>query len=267
MVLVFDIGATSTRIARSQDGNTLSDIEVYGTVDDFEKELELFSRYQNEFLKGAEIKGVAGGLAGSFNKDKGSLFRCKTKSFINAPFKEKLAEIFAAPVFLENDAVVAGLGEAHFGASRGYHISAYLTISTGLGGAKIVDGRPAERTWGFEPGKQRVVIGDQLVRLEDYISGSAIIKEFGARASDIHDKAVWAEIEKRIALAINNTAVMWSPEIVVLGGGAVLDTDLDLAKVTAELEKILLTFPALPVLKKAELGDSAGLYGALKLLG
>src|SRR3989339_806271 len=44
---------------------------------------------------------------------------------------------FGAPAVIENDAAVVGLGEARYGAGKSYEIVAYLTISTGVGGAKI----------------------------------------------------------------------------------------------------------------------------------
>ncbi|MFH2006910.1 MAG: ROK family protein [bacterium] len=46
-----------------------------------------------------------------------------------------------APVHLENDANAAGLAEVRFGAGRGCSPVIYLTVSTGIGGALLVDGR------------------------------------------------------------------------------------------------------------------------------
>jgi glucokinase len=47
-----------------------------------------------------------------------------------------------------------GLGEAVFGAGKGREIVVYMTISTGVGGARIVGGKIDASAMGFEPGHQ-----------------------------------------------------------------------------------------------------------------
>ena len=54
---------------------------------------------------------------------------------------ERLAESLGRPVSLENDANAAALAEWHFGAARGLRHVVYLTMSTGVGGGLILDGR------------------------------------------------------------------------------------------------------------------------------
>jgi len=60
----------------------------------------------------------------------------------NTPLREMLEAEFSAPASVDNDANVAALGEHRFGAGRGYDSLLYLTISTGVGGGWILDGRP-----------------------------------------------------------------------------------------------------------------------------
>src|SRR5215510_2235901 len=55
----------------------------------------------------------------------------------NFPVGPNLAKHFGVPVFLDNDANLAGLGEWRFGAGKGHHDLLYLTISTGIGGGVI----------------------------------------------------------------------------------------------------------------------------------
>src|SRR3972149_5827666 len=45
------------------------------------------------------------------------------------------------PVFVDNDATAAALGECTFGAGRGYRHVVYVTVSTGIGGGIVIDGR------------------------------------------------------------------------------------------------------------------------------
>lgn len=59
----------------------------------------------------------------------------------SVPIVERLTAALGLPVFLENDANAAALAEWHFGAARGLRHVVYLTMSTGVGGGLILDGR------------------------------------------------------------------------------------------------------------------------------
>ncbi len=60
------------------------------------------------------------------------------------PLRDLFTEHFHVPVFIENDAHSAGLGEYMFGAGRGCSNMVYMTISTGIGGGVIIDGKIVE---------------------------------------------------------------------------------------------------------------------------
>src|SRR5437588_9679292 len=60
------------------------------------------------------------------------------------PLRDLFTEQFHIPVFVENDANTAGLGEYMFGAGRGSSNMVYLTISTGIGGGVIMNGKILE---------------------------------------------------------------------------------------------------------------------------
>lgn len=59
----------------------------------------------------------------------------------DVPISAVLHDALGVPVFLENDANAAALAEWHFGAGRGFRHLVYLTMSTGVGGGLILDGR------------------------------------------------------------------------------------------------------------------------------
>ncbi|AFY47506.1 transcriptional regulator/sugar kinase [Nostoc sp. PCC 7524] len=60
----------------------------------------------------------------------------------NIPLKDLLEQEFGIPTSLDNDANVAALGEYSFGAGQGYDSLFYITISTGVGGGWILNGKP-----------------------------------------------------------------------------------------------------------------------------
>ncbi len=58
------------------------------------------------------------------------------------PLQQMLEAEFGVPVSVDNDANVAALGEHRFGAGQGYDSLLYITVSTGVGGGWILNGRP-----------------------------------------------------------------------------------------------------------------------------
>lgn len=65
MYLLFDIGATKTRIARSDDGINLGDPLVGATPQKFEEGIKLFSELSHKLARGEKIDLVVGGHSGS----------------------------------------------------------------------------------------------------------------------------------------------------------------------------------------------------------
>ncbi|MEJ1930485.1 ROK family protein [Nostoc sp. NIES-2111] len=59
----------------------------------------------------------------------------------NIPLKNLLEQEFGVPTNVDNDANVAALGEYRFGAGKGYDSLFYITISTGVGGGWILNGK------------------------------------------------------------------------------------------------------------------------------
>ena len=260
LFLLFDIGGTNMRIASSRDLKSLETTHAVKTPRIFEEGIALFKKIGREIARGEKIQAVCGGIAGPLNKTKSRILNAPNLSGWNKkPLKEKLTEAFDCPAFIENDATVAGLGEAHFGAGAGRRIVAYLTISTGVGGARIVNGRIDENALGFEPGHQ--IIDKNGTTLESLISGSGLSKRYGKTVSAIKNEAIWNETACLLAIGIANTIVYWSPDIVILGGS--LMKTISLPNVRTHLKKTLTIFQSLPSVVRSKLGDSAGLYGAM----
>lgn len=262
MYLLFDIGGTKFRYAVSKDGKKLEEPTTFQTPKTYEEMLGAFKRIQQEFSS-SQIRSIALGIAGSQDKEHMKVLRSKNLPQVRGmPLKADLERIFGIPVLLANDAILAAMGEALGGAGKGHPIVVYLTVSTGVGGAKIVHGKPDANAMGSEPGKQII---EQGKTLEQLVSGGDVEKRHGD-PREITDGKIWDELARFLALGLNNTIVHWSPDIVVLGGSMILgDPAIPLDTVQAYLKEVLTIFPEPPPLVKAALGDAAGLYGALEL--
>lgn len=302
MHLVFDIGGTKMRIGIAENFKTISKTVILPTPKSFEEGMALFKNAAKELANGKKIKVISGGIAGPLDKNKTMILNTlNLRGWSRKPLVKKLKKIFKAPVYLENDAALAGLGEAAFGAGVGKNIVAYLTISTGVGGARIVNEKIDQNAFGFEPGHQiifselqnyynsgscrcgdlksarklrafketRLRVTPHLDNfviqstLENLVSGTAIEKKYGKKPYEIFDAKIWDNVAKDLAYGLHNIAVLWSPDIIILGGSMMKKVGIPVDRAQYHLSRIMKIFPKPPLIKKSKLGDLAGLYGAL----
>lgn len=271
MVIVFDIGASKMRVAVSRDGITLGELKIVATPRRFFDGIETLKKIAADLSGGEKIDVAAGGIAGSLNKEKTEVVRVPhLLEWSRQPLKSALEEALGAPVLLENDVALSGLGEAILGAGKGCGIVAYLSVGTGMNGVRIVDGAIDRNALGFEIGHQIIECdGTQCAcggngHLEGYVSGSALEEKYGKPALEIDNQAAWNEAARMLAIGIINSILHWSPDIVVLGGSVMEKIPLDrVRQYVAENIKI---FWKIPPIERGILGDAAGLNGALQFL-
>lgn len=264
MYLVFDIGGTHIRIGVSEDGQKISKTREVDTPQDFDEAIKIIQQTASELSAGEHLTKAAGGVRALDQGKTKLLPHPNIPLWADQPLKAKLESVLEIPVFLENDAAMEGLGEAVFGAGKDFKIVGYVSVGTGVGGARIIDGRLDRNAAGFEPGFQ--IIGgspDQPEYLEGAISGSALEAKYKQKASEIKDPQVWEKASQALAVGLNNLTVAWSPEIIVLGGGII--GNVSLSQTEEHLKRLLKVLP-LPKLAKASLENSSGLYGALSYL-
>lgn len=270
MYILFDIGGTKMRVVSADRKKFLAEPVIVNTPKNFYDGIETLKNIINNLANGTPVEAIVGGVAGVLNPEKTGLAKSPNLGeWVGGDIKKALMETFNVPVSIENDSAFVGLGEATYGAGRNSSIVVYLTISTGVGGARIVNGVIDENALGFEPGHQIIDPDNTLCPscegndLEAYVSGASIEKRFGKKPYDIHDEKVWDEIAKFLAYGLANTLVHWSPDIVVLGGSMMKEVGIPIPAVKKHLAEILKIFPTIPEIKKAELDDFGGLYGAL----
>jgi len=213
---------------------------------------------------------------------------------------EWLERALRAPALIANDADAAALAEQRFGAGRGTRHMLYMTISTGIGGGVIVDGRlyRGERAWAGEIGHMPLVPNGPPCPcgrrgcLEALASGLSIAREARQRvryqpptsrlqslpADEItaHDvaraaaqgdelaRAIWGEAMGWLGLGIAAAANLLDPGRVVLGGGLTRAGALlfdPLRRIVAERA----LDPAVEVVPAA-LGDDVGILGGAALM-
>ena len=277
MYLLFDIGGTQTRVGISKMGTTIDASKTVPTPDNFDTGISTIAAITRELSGSEKIERAVGGIAGPLDRTHGMLIASPKKNLIHwggKRLREALESAIQSPVLLENDAALGTLGEATAGAGKGVQIVVYMTVSTGVGGSRVVNGAIDPSAFGFEPGHQLIDptktlytnCGEAPGTLENRVSGTALALRFGKPAKEISDASVWEELSLWLAYGINNTILHWSPNVLVLGGSMITgDPAIPIERVTHHLGRILTVFPDLPLIKKAELTDS-GLWGALALI-
>lgn len=279
MHLLFDIGGTNTRVAATYNGKTFVAPKQFPTPKSFNEGITTIVELARLYSKGKKIQGIIGGVAGPLDAKKTKLSNSPhLKGWVNKPLSATLGRALHTKVHLENDTALVGLGEAVFGAGKHQSIVAYMTISTGVNGVRIVDGQIDRNALGFEIGHQ--IIGapyefpkasichacNQRGHLEGYVSGTSLIQKFGTHPRHIRKMSVWRDLARYLAYGVNNTIVYWSPNIVVLGGSMMKTPGIPLELVKKYTKETTKIFTRLPHIKQATLKDFGGLYGALAII-
>ncbi len=271
---MFDIGGTNTRVAVSEDLKKFDEPVKFRTPVSFKEGIEKIVDTAKELAKG-DIRAMAGAVRGLLSEDRSMIANDRVlEKWVEEPLRETLEKKLKTKVILENDAALAGLGEAVYGAGKGTDIMVYHTISTGVGGAKIERGRIDDYNLGFEPGRQvldidRTILGeDVLPTLENLVSGEAIEERTGQKPYDIpQSDATWDQLAYYLAHGLRNTVLYWSPDVIVLGGSMILGNPrILLDDIRRHTEEVLGEDVPCPLIKDGEFRDEAGLYGAMALL-
>lgn len=154
------------------------------------------------------------------------------------------------PVYLDNDVNAAGLAEAVLGAGKEYPIVYYVTISTGIGGAAIINGKVLSGRYGYAGEIGNIIIDRNRLKhnylnvgaVENEASGVAIIRKANlafnrefTNAKELFDLAsqkdplairMVDELAYDIAVMLSTVAHVIDPYVFVFGGGVMKSKDV-----------------------------------------
>jgi len=264
MYITLDIGGTNTRIGISSTLDDFIHIEKFPTPKTFD---ELKSKIKDT-LKDIKPTNIAVGIAGFIERHEKKILISPHIKYLNDKKITEILDFQENIIFLENDASLAGLAEAVRGEGRGFSRSAYITISTGVGGVLIINNKIPDTNVNYEPGHHLIPgtgIDDQQIKSwEDYSSGTSFKKIYGVNPQDYDDSKIWAEYGYNLAIGLSNISLLWRPDVIVLGGSVSKKAHLFIETTNLELSKFL--HCCVPEIKISQLGDDNGLIGGLVLL-
>ena len=255
---------------------------------------------------GMEISDMSSwgiGMPSCINPATGLLVHANCFGWRNVPIGEYLLPQTELPLYIENDANCAVLGEMVAGAAKSFRNVIMLTLGTGVGGGIILNGTiyaGADRM-GAELGHTKLVFGGRKCTcgqsgcLDGYCSARGLVETAvenlteksalwalchydirkleaqmitqAAVDGDSCAESIWDLYISQLAAAIGNFIAVFRPEIVILGGGVAKAGQLLLEPLKQKVAES--TFAAseigIPEIRLAEAGNDAGIIGAAML--
>ncbi len=208
---------------------------------------DLMRTAKTEF-DGTPVMGAGLVVPGIIDEDRGVAYDALQLRWEGTPLGERISDALGLPTWLDHDVRSAGLAEGLWGAAAGLHDYMMVAIGTGVGAALVIEGKPYRRPGGVgsEFGHTTVNFGpdgepcgcNRIGCVEAYASGRAIAQRYeamnGSSARSISAKEVLEgarsgkdplatkvsrEACEALAAGIMNCIVLFSPELILIGGG------------------------------------------------
>lgn len=262
-------------------------------VEVIEKVIEKSKLSRNDFLS------IGIGSPGPLNSKKGEIITTPNLPFKNFNIVNPLIHKFNMPVYLDNDANVAAIGEYIFGAGKGTDNMIFITVSTGIGGGAILNGKIYRGSTfnALEIGHTTLENHGPLCNCGNYgcaealASGTAIGRlgneavKNGEKTSLVNYKKITAyqvfkEAEKGdlvaknildkalnyLGICVANVIACFDPEMVIIGGGVSKGGSIVFNKINEVVRKRCFKIMSENTkIIPAALGTDAGVIGAIAL--
>lgn len=254
--------------------------------------------------QGAELTKIGVACAGPLDTRRGiTLSPTNLPGWGEFPIVEIINKRMKVPIAFDNDANAAALAELRFGAGGEFKNLVYVTISTGIGGGIICDGKLVHGLTGNAGEIGHITVMPNGAKcgcgargcLEAVCSGTGIARRFiekidgGAHSSvtervesiervtakDIAEAAaegdrlagdIWEETVFYLAVGLGNIMVMFEPEAIILGGGVAQTGEQLLRPLRKQINSHVKIIHAEKIqILPAGLGADSGIYGALAL--
>jgi len=191
------------------------------------------------------------------------------------PLLDQVRRIAGVPAVMDNDANVGALGESFYGAARGKNPVFYMTLSTGIGGGIVIDGKIYHGANSYAGEIGHIMIDpngpDCLCGyhgcFERLCCGLWLERDYGRTAKELMDDP---EFVKRycvfLARGLKSAIMLLNPAIIVIGGGISKAGHKLFGPLREELGRQVTSWSrAQRDVVPAALGDDSVLFGAMVL--
>ncbi len=191
-----DLGGTNVRVAKvSEKGDIIQMIKESTEID------QGVDHVMNKIIHMIEgiddyqsVKGIGMGVPGPVETKTGTmLLASNLAGFEGYCIKDPIEKYFNIPTYVDNDANVAGLGEATQGAGIGCETCYYVTISTGIGGALIHNGQVISGKHGHAGEIGNLIIDRNREKLANQLNKGAVENEASGTAITRKGKVLFGD--------------------------------------------------------------------------
>jgi glucokinase len=238
-------------------------------------------------LAAGDVVGLGSTVPGIADRGGRVLRLAPAHGWRDVPFATMLSAETGLDAVIENDVNACALAEQSWGCAQGIRDLLWTTVSTGIGGALVLDSRMRQGPRGLagEIGHIAVANGPRcgcgrLGCLEAVASGPAIANAARREGLEVEDaigvfrladegerkaRAIIDRVHFDLARALSFAANLLDIDLIVLGGGVA--QSLDMPKLEClTLERTFTLDEGRPRVRRTELGNEAGLLGAAALV-
>ncbi|HRR91962.1 MAG TPA: ROK family protein, partial [bacterium] len=214
-IIGIDIGGTKIAIGRADSRGNLEDSVRFPTdvSRGYRSILEEIIEKTSKLFERDSVKAIGIGCGGPLDSKRGRILSPPNlPGWDDVPLVDDVKGVFNVPVYLENDANAAALGEFYFGAGKDVSNMVYMTLSTGIGGGIILNNKLIHgvRDSGGEVGHQTILPDGPLCNcgnrgcLEALSSGTGIAKIFREKLASGRESIVtsWVKEPEEISAKI-----------------------------------------------------------------
>jgi predicted NBD/HSP70 family sugar kinase len=263
MILAIDIGGTKTLLGLFDLDGNLKKTYKFATPLEYADFVDMLRIEVPKFVGKSQITKCVTAVPGKLDRTKGIAIAFGNRPWENVPIGADLSKIVGQPVDIENDSKLAGLSEALL--LPQYSKVLYVTVSTGIGSAYVVDGRLDKNTIDAEVGHMMLEHDGRLKTWESFASGKAIFNKFNKKASDITDPGDWYIVARNIAIGLINVIATTTPDAIVIGGGVGSHLDKFKDRLENELDLYKTNVVDIPPIYQAKKPEEAVIYGCYAL--
>jgi len=216
MLVVIDTGGTKTLVSSFNKQGVLGSQIKFETPKDTVEYIKQLRQIINENYQHKPVEAIIIAIPGII-KDK-MVTWCSNLPWRNFDVIGELKGILGGvPIYLENDAKLAGLYEARILKNIPNQLL-YVTVSTGIGTAIITEGHINPDLRNSEGGHALIEYDGVVREWQDFASGKAIYNTYGKYARDITSKRTWYQIADRISRGFLAVIPLLQPDAIVIGG-------------------------------------------------
>lgn len=259
MIVAVDTGGTKTLIAGYTDSGKIIRSLKFPTPPKKDDYIEVLTTHLKALFDPSKVDAVVVAMPGIVKN--GVAIWCnnlKWKDFHVA--RELKGVLGTAPIFVENDANLAGLAETRqlrpMPAS-----SLYVTISTGIGSGMVTNGKIDPGLRHSEAGRAQIEYRGKVREWETFASGKAIRKAYHAYARSIKSPRTWRNVARRMSRGFLVLIPIIQPETIIIGGSIGTFFKSYELELKAILKEKLPAHIALPKIIQARHPEQAVIYG------